>query len=61
VKCCGKYLDQIGARNLRVQRAAAKNSAIDEHMHYKDVARMGRMVRPQWAAGSKGRQVDYFK
>jgi len=60
VKCWGKCLVQKEAPNQRVQRSAAKTFATDEHMHGKGVARAGRMVRPQWAAGSKARQVDYF-
>lgn len=60
MKCWGKYLVQKGARNHRVQRTAAKTFATDEHMHGEGVARAGRMVWPQWAAGSKARQVDYF-
>ena len=60
MKCWGKYLVQNGALNQRVQRTAAKTFATDEHMHAQGVARAGRMVRPQWAAESKARQVDYF-
>jgi len=56
VKCWGKYLVQKRTRNQRVQRTAAKTIAADEHMHGKGVARAGRMVRLQWAAGSKARQ-----